>query len=164
MKEQEDIFNFLQKRKIETPTKDYFDGLVDQILEKESNTKVISIQRKVLVWTTSVAAVLLVAFLLINGSPDQSTDVFAELDNISTEELLAYMDDNIDEFETELIVENLTDEEVDELDEIITSELTEVTYLETKEEISFEEVSPSELDDYLDLEDLDLDDLENDFI
>lgn len=164
MKEQEDIFNFLQKRKIETPTKDYFDGLADHILEKKSNTKVISIQRKVLVWATSVAAVFLVAFLLINGSPDQSTDVFAELDNISTEELLAYMDDNIDEFETELIVETLTDEEVDELDEIITSELTEVTYLETKEEISFEEVSPSELDEYLDLEDLDLDDLENDFI
>lgn len=164
MKENEDIFNFLKKREIDTPPKEYFDTLVNGIIEKESAPKVISIKRKMIIWVSSAAAVLLIALLLIDRSPEQSTDVFAQLNGIPTDELLAYMDANIDEFETELIAETLTDEEVDEFGEIISSELTEITYLETKEEISFEEISPSELNEYLDLEDLDLEDLENDFI
>lgn len=164
MKESKDIFDQLKKREIETPSKDYFDGLVNSILEQESQPKIISIQRKLFVWVSSAAAVLLVAFLLIDRQTIQTTDILAELNNISTEELLAYMDENIDEFETDLIVESLTDEELSALDEEITSELSEITYLETKKDIQFENISPTEIDEYLELEDLDVDDLENDFI
>lgn len=164
MEENKDIFDHLKKRVIETPSKEYFDTMVNNILEEKAQPKVISIKRKVVVWITSAAAVLLVAFLLIDRSPNQSANILAELDNISTDELLAYMDEHIDEFETDLIAESLTEDQISELDEEITSELSQITYLETKKDIQFEDISPTELDEYLELEDIDLDDLENDFI
>lgn len=162
MKEKEDIFSHLQKRQIDTPSKEYFVDLADRIIEGKSKPKVIPIQRRVLIWTSSVAAVLMVALFLTNTSTE--SDVFAELNDIPTDELLAYLEEHIDEFETELFAESLTEEELKYLDEEISFDLKEITYLETKKEIQFENVSPSEINEYLELEDLDLEDLENDFI
>lgn len=162
MKEKEDIFSHLQKRQIDTPSKEYFADLADGIIEGKSKPKVIPIQRRLLIWTSSAAAVLMVALFLTNTSTE--SDVFAELNDIPTDELLAYLEEHIDEFETELFAESLTEEELKYLDEEISFDLKEITYIETKKEIQFENVSPSEINEYLELEDLDVEDLENDFI
>ncbi len=165
MKENEDIFEHLKKRKIETPSKDYFDALAASVLEKESKeTKVIPIGRKIFYWATAAAAILVIGFFLFNIPQQTETNILAQLDDVSTEELIAYVDENIDDFDTDQLGETLSDEEIDKLDEELSLEMSDISYVESSESISFEDIDEQDILDYLELEDIDLDELENDFI
>ena len=165
MKENEDIFEHLKKRKIETPSKDYFDALAASVIEQESKeTKVIPIGRKIFYWSTAAAAILVVGFFLFNIPRQTQTNILAQLDDVSTEELILYVYENIDDFDTEQLGETLSDEEIDELDEELSIEMLDISYVETSESISFDDIDEQEILDYLELEDIDLDELENDFI
>ena len=165
MKENEDIFEHLKKRKIETPSKDYFDALAASVIEQESKeTKVIPIGRKIFYWSTAAAAILVVGFFLFNIPQQTETNILAQLDDVSTEELISYVDENIDDFDTEQLGETLSDEEIDKLDEELSIEMSDISYVESSESISFDDVDEQDILDYLELEDIDLDELENDFI
>ncbi len=165
MKENEDIFEHLKKRKIETPSKDYFDALAASVIEQESKeTKVIPIGRKIFYWSTAAAAILVVGFFLFNIPRQTQTNILAQLDDVSTEELILYVYENIDDFDTEQLGETLSDEEIDELDEELSIEMLDISYVESSESISFDDIDEQEILDYLELEDIDLDELENDFI
>jgi len=165
MKENEDIFDHLKKRKIETPSKDYFDALAASVIEQESKeTKVIPIGRKIFYWSTAAAAILVVGFFLFNIPRQTQTNILAQLDDVSTEELILYVYENIDDFDTEQLGETLSDEEIDELDEELSIEMLDISYVESSESISFDDIDEQEILDYLELEDIDLDELENDFI
>ena len=165
MKETEDIFEYLKKRKIETPSKDYFDALAASVIEQESKeTKVIPIGRKIFYWSTAAAAILVVGFFLFNIPRQTQTNILAQLDDVSTEELILYVYENIDDFDTEQLGETLSDEEIDELDEELSIEMLDISYVESSESISFDDIDEQEILDYLELEDIDLDELENDFI
>lgn len=165
MKENEDIFEHLKKRKIETPSKDYFDALATSIIEQESKeTKVIPIGRKVLYWSTATAAILVVGFFLFNIPQQQNTNILAQLEDVSTEELIAYVDENIDDFDTDHLGETLSDDEIEKLDNELSPEMSDISFIESTESISFDNIDEQDILDYLELEDIDLDDLENDFI
>ncbi|MFZ9028361.1 MAG: hypothetical protein ACO2Z9_05055 [Crocinitomicaceae bacterium] len=165
MKENEDIFGHLKKRKIETPSKDYFDALTASIIEQESNeTKVIPIGRKIFYWSTAAAAILVVGFFLFNIPQQTETNILAQLDDVTTEELIAYVDENIDDFDADQLGETLSDEEIEKLDEELSPEMSDISYVESSESISFDDIDEQEILDYLELEDIDLDELENDFI
>ena len=165
MKENEDIFEHLKKRKIETPSKDYFDALAASVIEQESKkTKLIPIGRKILYWSTAAAAILVIGFFLFNIPQQPETNILAQLDDVSTEELIAYVDENIDDFDTDQLGETLSDEEIDKLDEELSLEMSDISYVESSESISFDDIDEQDILDYLELEDIDLDELENDFI
>ena len=165
MKENEDIFDHLKKRKIETPHKDYFDALAASVIKQESKeTKVIPIGRKILYRSTSAAAILVIGLFLFNTPDQQERNILAQLDDVSTEELISYVDENIDDFDSEQLGETLSDEEIDKLDEELSIEMLDISYFESSESISFEDIDEQDILDYLELEDIDLDELENDFI
>ena len=165
MKENEDIFEHLKKRKIETPSKDYFDALAASVIEQESKkTKVIPIGRKILYRSTSAAAILVIGLFLFNTPDQQERNILAQLDDVSTEELISYVDENIDDFDSEQLGETLSDEEIDKLDEELSIEMLDISYVESSESISFDDIDEQDILDYLELEDIDLDELENDFI
>ena len=165
MKENEDIFEHLKKRKIETPSKDYFDALAASVIKQESKeTKVIPIGRKILYRSTSAAAILVIGLFLFNTPDQQERNILAQLDDVSTEELISYVDENIDDFDSEQLGETLSDEEIDKLDEELSIEMLDISYFESSESISFEDIDEQDILDYLELEDIDLDELENDFI
>ena len=165
MKENEDIFDHLKKRKIETPSKDYFDALAASVIKQElKETKVIPIGQKILYRSTAAAAILLIGLFLFNTPHQQERNILAQLDDVSTEELISYVDENIDDFETEQLGETLSDEEIDKLDEELSIEMLDISYVESSESISFNDVDEQDILDYLELEDIDLDELENDFI
>lgn len=165
MKENEDIFEHLKKRKIETPSKDYFDALAASVIEQESKkTKVIPIGRKIFYWSTAAAAILVIGFFLFNNPQQTETNILAQLDDVSTEELIAYVDENIDDFDTDQLGETLSDEEIDKLDEELSLEMSDISYVESSESIFFDDIDEQDILDYLELEDIDLDELENDFI
>lgn len=165
MKENEDIFEHLKKRKIETPPKDYFEALAASVIAQESKeTKVIPIGRKILYWSSAVAAILVIGFFLFNIPQQPETNILAQLDDVSTEELIAYVDENIDDFDTDQLSETLSDEEIDKLDEEFSLEMSDISYVESSESILFDDIDEQDILDYLELEDIDLDELENDFI
>ena len=165
MKENEDIFDHLKKRKIETPSKDYFDALAASVIKQElKETKVIPIGRKILYRSTAAAAILLIRLFLFNTPDQQERNILAQLDDVSTEELISYVDENIDDFDSEQLGETLSDEEIDKLDEELSIEMLDISYVESSESISFDDVDEQDILDYLELEDIDLDELENDFI
>jgi len=165
MKENEDIFDHLKKRKIETPSKDYFDALAASVIKQElKETKVISIGRKILYRSTAAAAILLIGLFLFNTRHQQERNILAQLDDVSTEELISYVDENIDDFDTDQLGETLSDEEIDKLDEELSIEMSDISYVESSESISFDDIDEQDILDYLELEDIDLDELENDFI
>ena len=165
MKENEDIFDHLKKRKIETPSKYYFDALVASVIKQElKETKVIPIGRKILYRSTAAAAILLIGLFLFNTRHQQERNILAQLDDVSTEELISYVDENIDDFDTDQLGETLSDEEIDKLDEELSIEMSDISYVESSESISFDDIDEQDILDYLELEDIDLDELENDFI
>ncbi len=165
MKKNEDIFEHLKKRKIETPSKDYFEALAESVIKQESRApKVIPIGRKVLYWSTAAAAILVIGFFLFNLPQQPATNILAQLEDVSTEELIAYVDENIEDFDTDQLGETLSDEEIDKLNEEINIEMSDISFVESSEPISFEDIDEQDILDYLELEDIDLDELENDFI
>ncbi len=165
MKKNEDIFEHLKKRKIETPSKDYFEALAESVIKQESKApKVIPIGRKVLYWSTAAAAILVIGFFLFNLPQQPATNILAQLEDVSTEELIAYVDENIEDFDTDQLGETLSDEEIDKLNEEINIEMSDISFVESSEPISFEDIDEQDILDYLELEDIDLDELENDFI
>lgn len=112
MDEKKDIFDFIEKRPIETPDADYFKSLADKVIAEvaeepeEAKTKVIPLYRRPAVWISGVAAAILVAFLMlpetIIESPHGTVNPSLEP---SKAEILAYVDENIEDFDEELLLE-----------------------------------------------------------
>lgn len=163
MSENKDILDYLKKREVGTPDKSYFNDLANSVIQEQSGGTVIPLYRKLIYWSSSVAAMLLVSFFLFRSSTNTEVDLLAQFEQISTDELLAYVDDNIDEFETDLIVESLTDDELLTLDE----ELSPIVTIESNPEesqLSFDVLDENDIKDYLESEGMDIEDLEYDFI
>ncbi|XOV67059.1 MAG: hypothetical protein ACFHU9_15645 [Fluviicola sp.] len=189
MKEEKDIFDFIEKRRIETPDSSYFKDLADKVIADTSasrlrsmpsesdqissaanqqKAKIIPLYRRPVAWVSGVAAAILVAFLLLPGSPEPSskTDQLANATEPSREEVLAYVNDNIDDFDEELLIEfiamkNLKSDPVTTEDmEPENEPLETIIETETKGlQQSLEQISEEEILEYLELEgELDEDD------
>ncbi len=177
MEEKKDIFDFIEKRPIETPDADYFKSLADKVISdvaeepEEPQAKIIPLYRRSIVWISGVAAAILVAFLLLPETTGTGNlDPLAFSDEPSREEVLAYVNDNIDDFDEELLVEfiamkNLGSEPV--LEQTIEPEeepLETIIETETQDlQESLKNISDEEILEYLELEG-ELDENEDDFI
>lgn len=162
MNEEKDIFDFIEKRKVETPDKAYFDNLAQSVLDSQK-TKVIPLYKRPISWISVAAAAVLVLFVVNFNTPGDipESNEWATLDDVPKEELLAYVEDNIEDFDIELIAEFVPTEEINSKYEELENEMTIEEEIDPIESITFESVSKEEILEYLEDEGLDFSDLED---
>ena len=162
MKEEKDIFDFIQPSKVDTPDKSYFEALTKNVIQ-EAKPKVVPLHKRPVVWMRVAAAAIIALLFVTNINPgdSMSSDPLLALNDISSEEILAYVDENIDEFEEDEIAE-IVPEEAIEIRDIM--ELPEPAVVEepavTEASISLQEVNEEEIMDYLEEEGIELLDLD----
>lgn len=166
MEEKKDIFDFIEKRPIETPDASYFKDLADKVIMEandepdEHQAKVIPLYRRSIVWISGVAAAILVAFLMLPESTNPTNPIEpVASDEPSRAEVLAYVNENIDDFDEELLVEyiaikNLGSEPVLSGDSEPEEEpLETIIETETKDlQESLKNISDEEILEYLEME------------
>jgi hypothetical protein len=125
--EEQHIIDELKKRPAEVPGEDYFAGLKSDILQRikvtdtqspppqspsKGGSRTIPLYRKT--WFQIAAAasvVLIVSLFALNTSEERGTQVAQaqqpDWNSVSQEEVLAYIQENIDDFETEAIAQQL---------------------------------------------------------
>lgn len=160
MNEEKDIFDFIEKRKVDVPHKAYFENLSQSIISSQK-TRVIPFYKRPITWIGAAAAVALVLMMVRLDSPQETvvqTDVLSELNNIPREVILAYVEENIDDFDIELIAEFVPASALEY--EPIEQEITDEKET-TNETISFDDITRDDILEYLEDEGIDLSDLED---
>ncbi|NRA11122.1 MAG: hypothetical protein HRT57_04100 [Crocinitomicaceae bacterium] len=163
MNEEKDIFDFIEKRKVDMPNKAYFDNMAQSVIDSQK-TKIIPLYKRPITWISTAAAAILV-FLIVNfNSPDDLPIVPPQVasDELSKEELLAYVDENIDEFDVEMIAEFVPMDELNAKYEEFQNEMFEDEDADPLESITLENITKEDILEYLNDEDLDFSDLEED--
>lgn len=107
MEQNKDIFDHLKVRKTDSPDASYFENMADQIIaSQKKETKVIPLYKKPTLWMSAAAASIIVVLVMnIGGSPGENTNVLLALNDIPVEDIRNYVDNNIDDFDTDLISE-----------------------------------------------------------
>lgn len=168
MDKKKDLFDYIEKQSTEMPDARYFSNLSSTVLDKVNHQKqveIIPLYKRSIVWISAAAAVVFVAFLLL---PEKTNPVVEDFtfNTLSKNEVLAYVDDNIVDFDVELLTEfipkkdlaakNYTKEEL--------MVLPEETLVETNNsdlEKTLESISTDEIQQYLEDEGIDPNDLED---
>ena len=158
MKQEKNIFDYLKATKKTTPDTSYFENMAKDILAKEKNVapkKIVPLYKNPVFWLVATAAsVVLLVILSQKFTTDKDTTI--ALEDVSSTEVLAYVEDNIDEFDAYLIAEyvSIDDLQEEKIDVIVEEESTE----------AIEELEEVEIDDilyYLEYEELDIDEIED---
>jgi hypothetical protein len=165
MNEEKDIFDFIEKRKVDMPDKAYFDKLAQGVIDSQK-TKIIPLYKRPITWIGAAAAaivlVLLVTKFNISGQdPNPAPSLSNQFNDISKEELLAYVDENIDEFDIELISEFVPTDELNAKYEALENRMSEELEVHPLETITLENITKEEILEYLNDEDFDFSDLED---
>lgn len=106
MENQKDILEQIRSKKMESLSSDFLADMAKEIHRSESK-KVIPIHRKPLIYilTSAAACAIFVLVSVLSTKPSEEISLSAELKEISSSELLAYVDAHIEEFEEELLGE-----------------------------------------------------------
>ena len=118
MEEKRDIFDHLKVVKPSVPDDSYFESLAQTVIASQAKTKVIPLYKRPIVRISAVAAILLISLQVVNLNAtkvDENQDPLLALNAISSDELYEYINENIDDFDTEMIVDALDDQAIDEL-------------------------------------------------
>ena len=153
MKTKEDIFDHLNRKEIPTPDTNYFDQLAKDVVSTQK-PKIIPLYRKPIAWIGTAAAVIALVFLL-NPRANTELDVLLALNDIPTEDVFSYIDENIDEFDTDLISEILEEENIGPI-EFMGEEITPAFNGES-ENLNLEDIDTEEILEYLENEAIDFD-------
>jgi hypothetical protein len=150
----------LQKSKRPELPSNYFDELTSNMMghaKQHPKAKKIAITRKPLFWIGSIAASLLL-ILGINSIWNASNEL--SFNNLNQEEVLAYVQENIDDFDEELLIEamNETNMESDTTKKVKSNATSAGS--NSKEPISFETLSSEEILEYLNENELSVEELE----
>lgn len=167
MEEKNDIFEHLKPRKTPIPDDSYFEAMANSVIQSQKKTPIIPLYKRPIVWIGAVAAIFLVGFLVVNftSTSNSDSDALLALNDISSNELFQYIDENIDDFDTDLIVDALNESTVNEMSfiEPETSEIVEVkTEKATAKPISFDDIDANDILDYLNEEGIDPEEFEDD--
>jgi len=114
MEEEKDIFNYLNKKENSVPDASYFQNMADSIIAKETQTKVIPLFKKPSFWMVAAAASL-AFFAILNIQPLDNNNVLLSFNEISTTEAEAYISQNMTDFDTDLISEFVSEENIDDV-------------------------------------------------
>jgi hypothetical protein len=166
MEEQNDIFDHLKVRKSPLPDDSYFESLAKNVINSHQKTRVIPLYKRPVFWISAVAALFVVSFLVINftSTSTPENDPLLALNDLSSDELFNYIDENIDDFDTDLIVEVMNESTIDEItfsesENSLTHPTNPTQSTETT--ISFDDIDTQDILDYLNSEGIDSDDLED---
>lgn len=175
MEEKNDIFDHLKPGKTPIPDASYFENLAKSVIDSQKEvpakkeTPIVPLYKRPALWIGAVAAVFIAGFLIVNfgKTAELDSDPLLALNDVSNTEVYNYIDENIDDFETDLIVEAMNESSVDELtfvepeeDEPTPSETSsEATTVET---ISFDDIDAEDILNYFNAEGIDSEDFEDD--
>jgi hypothetical protein len=155
------IIDELQKGTTPLPSDDYFARLKSDLLSKTEPAKVVPFYRKRRAIATAAAAasvVLIVTFLLHSGQPAAPVAEAPDWNSVSREEVLAYIDEHIDDFEAETIaaeLDSLPDSNIAETD---TLTIARTSTAETKYDELFDGIEKEDILEYLQEEATEIDD------
>lgn len=167
MKEEKDILDFLKVNRTETPDALYFENLAKEVV-KSQQPKVIPLYKKANFWISSAAAVV-IGILVVTGldnNSQQKENPLLALSEVSSMEILNYMDENIEEFELDEIASIIPEETLESVEVFEAEIVEEITPEEiiptsiTPSSIDMEEIDSEEILDYLYEEGIDLSDLD----
>lgn len=160
MDETKNIVHFIQAKKTEVPSNEYFEKLATNILEQHARptVKVIPFYKKPMFKWMAAAAVLVpfVLYLTLQGASQsqEQNDVLMSLKEIPREDIHAYIMENEEEFHIDEVVE-ITDLAT------IDAFRSETVSLNTSANPSlFEGVSKEEIESYFEYNNIDLEELE----
>lgn len=161
MKNEKDIFDFIKSVKPEEPSAEYFSGLADKIIA-DNKTKVIPLHKKPIFWLSSAAAVAIVIFTVLrfNNSTEIEAPNLLAFNDVDNTEIFDYIDENIQDFDTDLIIESLPEANLEEAEQV--EDIEEQVMSIDQPQITFDEISEEDILEYLNSEEIDLTDLEED--
>lgn len=155
METNKNIFEQFQLKEKPQVPQGYFENLAAEMLSKVNEappTKMRVIYKRPLVWLSTVAAVA----LLFLGVRYFSQTQEVQLDDISDSEILAYVEEHLDDIDTELLIEAAEAEPTSPEKESSASEKTEVSSTKHIDSLSKEEILH-----YLNSQEVDLEDIED---
>ena len=165
MEKEKNIVDFLKPRERESLDNAYFDNLAASIISahpKVETKKIIPLYKKTTFWISSIAAVF-IGLIALNTFTSSSEKTY-NFNSVSHSELMAYVEDNIDEFDQDLLVkyipvESPTKMKAKELIEQKTA--SEKVQVNSKSKtVLFDDLQKEDILNYLDAEELSIDDLE----
>lgn len=160
MKTNTDIFEYLKKRTIETPNPEYFESLAQKIIaEQPTPLRRVSPIKRILLWSSAAAAILLVVLLIPNDAPAEKVNLALELNEIPEADVLSYVNEHLDEFETELLVAAVPNENIETVSLVTeTDPIDNSTISQTP--VNFDALDTDDILEYLENEGLDIYDLD----
>ena len=161
MDQEKNIFDHIKAKDSFTPDASYFEQLADKVIEqKRPETKIIPLYKKPLIWIVATAASL--AFILMMNTTSTSNDsVLLAFNEISTDEIQVYIEQNIDEFETSLLTEYISTEELHQNDPNFTEEVKVTINQNEITPIDFETIEQDDILKYFEDEEIDIHDLDD---
>ncbi len=161
MKKIDEFSDIIKKTERPEIPADYFSGLSSKLMNdirKEPKIKVISFYRKPMFWIVSTAASICVLIGLSYFLKNMNELTF---DSLSKSEVLAYVENNIDDFDEELIVSVMSESAFNLGDTTKkTNNAKQPITQKGKETMSFESLSEEEILEYLNSQELSLEELE----
>lgn len=162
MENDKNIVDFIKPREREEISDAYFDNMASIIASTNKKTivkKLIPVYKKPTFWLTSIAAVFIGLIVLRNFSSEE-IQLSSNLSSLSQSELLAYVDENIDNFDQDLLVKYMpfNETEISEVEKASTNSQTKSTI--EKVEL-FEDINKEDVLKYLSSEELTIEDLED---
>ena len=159
MATKKDIFDYLKPRKKIVPGQSYFDQLAANVLETEK-VKVVPLYRKPIVWLSSAAAAIAIVMLVnIKTEIPNLVNPMIALNEISSAELFTYINDNIEDFDTEMLSEIIPSDNIEEIDLIATDKIV-VDELSSETDLNFDAIQQEEILEYILNEEIDIYDIE----
>ena len=159
METKKDIFDYLKPRKKIVPDQSYFDQLAANVLEPVK-VKVVPLYRKPIFWLSSAAAAIAIIMLVdINKEIPNPVNTMIALNEISSQELLTYINDNIEDFDTEMLAEIIPSDNIEEVDLVATDKII-FDDVSSETELNFDNIQEDEILEYILNEEIDIYDIE----
>ena len=154
MKEQKDIFNHLKKNSPSAPNIAYFENMATDIISQETKqTIVIPLYKKRTFWMTFAAASL--ALLVFLNMPSQKKEgVLISMNDFSISEIEGYINQNISDFDSELISDFIQEENIVEPTFDIEKEIVTIDIIDS--ELKLDDINTQEILDYFEAEEIDI--------
>lgn len=114
METDKNIVDFMKPKERESISDSYFEGLVSKTIaevKKQEIKKVVPIYKKAIFWFSSTAAIFAI-FVTIKSFNKTNEIQSCNFNAVSQSELLAYIDENIEDFDQELLMEYMREKSI----------------------------------------------------
>ena len=159
METKKDIFDHLRPRKKIVPDQSYFEQLAENVLVPEK-VKIVPLYRKPIFWMSSAAAAIAIIMLVnIKTEIPNSRNPMIAWNEVSSQELLTYINDNIEDFDTDMLSEIVPSDNIEQID-LVAEDKIVVDEVSTETELNFDSIEEEEILEYILNEEIDIYDIE----